>query len=125
MTKPTNNAARKQWLAGLKDGDVVAILSTAGTMSHIGPVARWPDCLRCQGLRFSLLIGKSCGNPVRSARWLVAASPDAIAAHARKLAVAVAERKLMSFQWTRADRPVTDDQILAAAAILWPDPVPK
>ena len=120
-----NDKARKAWLAGLKDGDGIATMDDAGSVLGIGTVTRslYTDEFRVESIGcFTSKLGKG-GRGHRGAHgclWLVPLTEDMRAAFEKRKAADRARSRIQSLNRFGGMPEFSDDQALAAAAILWP-----
>ena len=124
MTPPKQDKQRKQWLASLKDGDEVGVLTIRG-VAHTLTIARlqrrtarkeYMD--RDTGRRFTFATGKQ---PVCD-RWLVPLSDGMRQDLETERRAESARRRMCGTYFGHGLGPVVPaDKILACAAILWPD----
>jgi hypothetical protein len=127
MTAPKNDKARKAWLAGLKDGDEVAVIDSSGEALDICAVRRTnrDDLFTTQGGYFTLKTGRRClGYPdAIGYSWLVPVTQelrDKSAKHKLAGAARMEIGRITGYEW-RYGKRFTDAQILAVSAILWPE----
>lgn len=123
-----NDAARKAWLQGLKDGDEVAWVGSGQT--QIITVRRghaafyWTSGTQHNNRvthSFTFATGKGVKTDYSDSAdgWLWPVTDE----HRQAVRAHEARHALRTAHWSSAD--FTDDQILAAAAALWPNGVPK
>jgi len=116
--KIKNDKARKEWLAGLRVGDVVAVLDENGAVTAVDAVS-WSRYSRSWGVgggRYTEKTGKRAGR----AGWIIPATEEMKAATAKRKSASLARDRLRGttyWDWNK----IGDDQVLAAAAILWPE----
>jgi hypothetical protein len=121
-----NDKARKEWLAGLKDGDEVAMVDEDGEVRGIGPVQHrlYPPSFGVDSQRFTLRTGKRIAAGSTAGGWIVPLTDDVRARHEQEKRVLRAIDRLQQigrFWGSTGWRQFTDDQILAVSAILWPE----
>ena len=125
MTPPKQDKQRKQWLASLKDGDEVGVLTIRG-VAHTLTIARlqrrtarkeYMD--RDTGRLFTFATGKQ----PRCDRWLVPLTDAMRKALEEERHIESARQKMCRtyFGHHGLSPVVPDDKIRACAAILWPD----
>lgn len=115
MTAPKNDKARKAWLAGLKNGDVVAAINEHGEVIEVAAI-RW---LKFAGMwdagrhRYLEKSGKRSGRD----GWIVPVTDEQRAEFSKKKAADFARGKLGAAYHRAGFREFTDDQILAVSGL--------
>ena len=125
MTPPKQDKQRKQWLASLKDGDEVGVLTIQGTAHKLTTVRLHADIARKEYMdlttnrRFAFATGKQ----PRCDRWLVPLTDAMRKALEEERHIESARQKMCRtyFGHHGLSPVVPDDKIRACAAILWPD----
>ncbi len=123
MTPPKQDKQRKQWLASLKDGDEVGVLTIRG-VAHTLTIARLHRrtarkeyMVLDTGRRFTLATGKQ---PLCDC-WLVPITDMMRKDLEAEQQTESARRWMCRTYFGRGLEPVVpNDKILACAAILWP-----
>ena len=124
MTPPRQDKQRKQWLASLKDGDEVGVLTIRG-VAHTLTIARLQRRTARKeymdqdtGRQFTFASGKQ----PKYDRWLVPLT-DAMRQDLETVRQSESARRRMcrTYFGMGLAPVVPDDKILACAAILWPD----
>lgn len=120
-----NDRARKAWLAGLQDGETVAIADDKGVLLDVFGVTRratadhfWVSCFGS----FTLKTGR--GTARRGVLWIIPATEYMKAERAKRKAADQMRGRFQSVDRINGWRAFTDEQIASAAAILWPDAKP-
>ncbi len=124
MTPPKQDKQRKQWLASLKDGDEVGVLTIQGTAHKLTTVRLHADIARKEYMdlttnrRFAFATGKQ----PRCDRWLVPLTDGMRQDLETERRAESARRRMCGTYFGHGLGPVVPaDKILACAAILWPD----
>ncbi len=121
MKPPKNDKTRKAWLASLKDGDEVAVITERRTkIVKLHRSSRYPNELRADGECFTVASGKYPGED----RWLIPATDDLKASVVRDDLIRCARLRMcaVGFEpWSTRNVKATDDQAIACAAIMWPE----
>ncbi len=126
MTAPKNDKARKEWLAGLKTGDLVAVIDDAGALLDVFKVTRRDVCedfwVSCWG-SFTLKTGRGKGKSggARGGTWLAQVTDEMRARHESRQAAGRARDRLSGIDPIGGWRMFSDEQVVSAAAILWPE----
>lgn len=121
MTAPKNDKARKAWLAGLKDGDEVAIVNERGDC-HLVKIHRRSFAFHCAGREFTLRGGKRIKRE-RYDNTPTYLMPITEEMRRRKYVEGLRERLIAACR-SSGMREFTDAKILAVSAILWPEVKP-
>lgn len=126
---PKNDAARKAWLRGLKDGDEVAWVSHCQTRIIAVRRGRGGEFLYTLGTQFNNRMthtftaatgkGKQTGYADSADGWIVPVTPE----HRRAVAAQAARERIIRAMSSSGLREFTDEQLLQVAAILWPSEV--
>jgi len=119
-----NDKARKEWLAGLKDGDIIASEDAHGV--RVGKVSRsgykrGGECFWLNGARYTVATGRKITRPGYSSTlaWLIPATDEIKRTHD----ITQKRERIIASCSHSGLRAFTDAQILAIAAILWPSEV--
>ncbi len=129
MMPPKNDAARKAWLHGLKDGDEVAWLAPRRVQLINVRRGREGEFLYTSGTQFNNRMthtftaatgkGKHTGYADSADGWIVPVTPE----HRRTVTAHAARERIIGAMSSSGLREFSDEQILQAAAILWPSEV--
>ncbi len=114
---PRNDATRKAWLRNLKEGDEVAWID--GYRPKIISVKRDRDGnFKYQSYHFTQATGKGKANNYRDTKgWIVPITDEC-----RRIVAAYKAREDLVEAMSRSGlKEFSDEQILAVAAILWPN----
>lgn len=123
---PKNDAARKAWLRGLKDGDEVTWVSHCQTRIIAIRRGREGEFLCTVGTQFNNRMtyiftaatgkGKHTGYADSADGWIVPVTPE----HRRTVAAQAARERIIGAMSRSGLREFSEEQLLKVAAILWP-----
>ena len=110
--KPKPDKARKEWLAGLCEGDLVAVVDDTGRRLNCSTIRVGRAAFYAGGANFSMKSG--CKS--KSTWAIVPATQDEIVQHRRDGLV-----QRLSFAQRTQWCTLTTEQLEAVAAMLWPE----